>query len=329
MTTADLSFDRPARPVIALVVPCYNEREVLPMSVPVLLGVLDKMSSAGLTSDESFVLCVDDAGTDGTWDVICRLHAGDKRVKAISLAHNRGQQFALLAGLEQVKDICDAAVTIDADLQDDPEAIIEMVRLYKEGKDVVYGVRRSRASDSWFKRNSARAFYRLQHSMGIETIYDHSEFRLMSRRAIALLSEYGESNLFIRGIMTHIGLESAQVHYDRNPRLAGSTKYPLSRLVSTSIDGITSFSAKPMRLIFYTGIILLLLDIVIAVWVLVSHFRGYAISGWSSLMLSIWFLGSLILIALGIIGEYIGKIFIEVKHRPRYALSRRIGFDKQ
>ena len=217
--------------------------------------------------------------------------------------------------------MCDAAISLDADLQDTPEAIIEMVEKYKEGYDVVYGVRSSRATDTWFKRNSAHAFYNLQKRLGLETVYDHSEFRLMDRQALDMLAEYGERNLFIRGIMPSIGLRTAIVTYERAARAAGETKYPLSKMVATSIDGITSFTAQPMRLIFVVGLVLLLLDIVVAVWVLIAHFKGVAISGWSSLMLSVWFLGSLILMALGIIGEYIGKIFIEVKHRPRYAVE--------
>lgn len=312
-------------PVIALVVPCYNEQDVLNLSMPVLLDVLHRMIQKDIASGNSYILCVDDGSRDNTWQLIEHFSAKYPQVRGVGLAHNRGQQFAIIAGLTEVTGKCDAAVTIDADLQDSPDAIIEMVERFREGYDIVYGVRNSRASDTWFKRNSARAFYRFQRYMDVDTIYDHSEFRLMSRHALTLLGEYGESNLFLRGIMPHIGLKSTQVHYDREPRLAGTTKFPLSKLISTGIDGITSFSAKPMRLIFLVGAALLLLDIIIASWVLISHFRGSAISGWSSIMLSVWFLGSLILIALGIIGEYIGKIFVEVKHRPRYAISRRTG----
>lgn len=312
---------RPELPLIALVVPCYNEEAMLPLSAPVMLSILDTLTAKGLAAPESFVLCVNDGSRDATWEVINRLHAADKRVKGISLAHNRGQQNALLAGLHTVRNMCDAAISLDADLQDTPEAIIEMVEKYKEGYDVVYGVRSSRATDTWFKRNSAHAFYNLQKRLGLETVYDHSEFRLMDRQALDMLAEYGERNLFIRGIMPSIGLRTAIVTYERAARAAGETKYPLSKMVATSIDGITSFTAQPMRLIFVVGLVLLLLDIVVAVWVLIAHFKGVAISGWSSLMLSVWFLGSLILMALGIIGEYIGKIFIEVKHRPRYAVE--------
>ncbi|MDE6207625.1 MAG: glycosyltransferase family 2 protein [Muribaculaceae bacterium] len=312
-------------PVIALVVPCYNESAVLPLSIPVLLGVLDRMHTEGLCAADSFILCSDDGSTDNTWAVIESLHQSDPRVEGILLAHNRGQQAAMLAALTDLTPRCDAAITVDADLQDDPEAIVEMVRKFREGYDIVYGVRASRSTDTWFKRTSAKAFYNLQQALGVDTVYNHSEFRLMSRRALGMLKDYDESNLFLRGIFSHIGLPHTIVTYDRNPRIAGETKYSVAKLISVSIDGITSFTAKPMRIIFLIGLFLLLADIVVAVWVLVSHFQGRAISGWSSIMLSLWFLGSLVLIALGIIGEYVGKIFVEVKRRPRFAIQSRIG----
>ena len=282
------------------------------------------MLAEELISDKSFVMFVNDGSHDNTWQIITALHAGDKRFKALSLAHNRGQQAAMLAGLMTVREMSDAAITIDADMQDSPDAAIEMVRKFKDGADIVYGVRASRASDSWFKRSSARAFYSMQQHMGLETIYDHSEFRLMGRKSLDILAQYGESNLYLRGIMTNIGLRTDIVTYDRAPRTAGVTKYTIGKLLTVSIDGITSFTAQPMRLIFSVGSFLLIADIIVAIWVLVSHFQGRAISGWSSLMLSIWFLGSLVLIALGIIGEYIGKIYVEVKHRPRYNISEKL-----
>ncbi len=311
-------------PVIALVVPCYNEEKVLPLSAPQLLAQLDDMARSGLASPQSFVMCVDDGSRDTTWSIITALHAADSRFRGIRLAHNRGQQAAIVAGLEEVAPCCDAAITIDADLQDPLSAVTEMVKKFREGADIVFGVRSSRRTDTWFKRNSARLFYKFQQSMGVDTIYDHSDFRLMSRRALGLFSQYDERNLFIRGIMKHIGLPSAVVTYERSSRLAGETKYSPAKLMSLAVDGITSFTARPMRLIFSTGLVLLLLDIGIAAWVLISHFQGRAISGWSSIMLSIWFLGSLILMAIGIIGEYVGKIYIEVKHRPRYAIQDKL-----
>jgi glycosyltransferase involved in cell wall biosynthesis len=311
-------------PVIAIVLPCYNEQEALPITLPRLLSLLDDMSTEGLISPESFLLCSNDGSRDGTWHLLEEWHARDNRVKAVSLAHNRGHQYALLAGLMAVRGRCDASVSIDADLQDDPEAIRTMVLNFKSGDDIVYGVRSSRATDTWFKRSTAHAFYSFQNRMGLETIYDHADYRLMSCRALDLLAEYGESNLFLRGIVPNIGLKSSIVTYERASRVAGESKYPLSKMLALSIDGITSFSAKPMRMIFLTGLALWLIDIVVAVWVFVAHFCGHTISGWSSLMLSVWFLGSLILMGIGIVGEYIGKIFVEVKHRPRFAIAEEI-----
>lgn len=311
-------------PLLAIVIPCYNEQEALPVSIPALLALIDEMAAQGLVRPESYILCSDDGSRDDTWDTIERFHQSDKRVKGIALAHNRGHQYALLAGLMAVTDKCDAAVSIDADLQDDIRAIVEMVEHYLNGDDIVYGVRSSRATDTWFKRTTAHAFYRFQKTMGLDTIYDHADYRLMSNRALQLLSQYGESNLFLRGIIPSIGLRSSRVTYARAARVAGESKYPLKKMIALSIDGITSFSAKPMRLIFMTGLLLLVITLGVAVWVLIAYFTHRTISGWSSLMLSVWFLGSLILMGIGIVGEYIGKIFIEVKQRPRYAIDRTL-----
>jgi glycosyltransferase involved in cell wall biosynthesis len=310
---------------IAIVVPCYNEEAVLKYTVPQLLSILDRLSASEKISPESFVMCVDDGSSDSTRDEIVRLNLLDNRVKGISLAHNRGHQYALLAGLMDVKDQCDAAISIDADLQDDPEAIESMVNDFISGHEIVYGVRESRASDTWFKRTTARAFYKLQGQLGLKTVYDHADYRLMSRRALDILSEYGESNLFLRGIVPQIGLSTSIVRYDRHQRVAGESKYPLKKMLAFSVDGITSFSARPIRIIFFAGLILMLLDLLVAIYVLLSYFRGDVVSGWSSLMLSVWFLGSLILMAIGIVGEYIGKTFMEVKKRPRYDIKERIN----
>lgn len=310
------------QPQIAIVVPCYNESEALPLSVNVLFEILDRMVREGEISPESYILCVDDGSKDSTWRTIETLHNTDPRVKGISLAHNRGHQYALLAGLMTVLDQCDAAISIDADLQDDPEAMVEMINKFKGGKDIVYGVRSSRESDSAFKRNTAHAFYSFQKKMGMETIYDHADYRLMSNRALRLLSEYGESNVYLRGIVPQLGLDDGTVTYRRNPRIAGRSKYPLSKMLSLSVDGITSFSARPMRWIFFIGLISFVLTFLVTIYVLISYFCSSHISaGWSSIMLSIWGLGSLILMSIGIVGEYIGKIFNEVKHRPRYAIK--------
>ena len=312
------------KPVIAIVIPCYNESAVLPITLPRLLAVLDRLFADGLVSAGSYILCSNDGSRDDTWAVIGQWHDRDPRVKGISLAHNRGHQYALLAGLESVTNRCDAAISIDADLQDDPDAIIKMVRLFNEGKEIVFGVRASRDSDTRFQRTTARAFYKFQKAMGLDTVYDHADYRLMSNRALEMLAEYGESNLFLRGIIPQLGLQTAIVRYDRAPRAAGESKYPLSKMLSFSVDGITSFSARPMRLIFLTGLTLLLADIIVALYVFISYFAHPVLSGWASLMLSIWFLGSLILMGIGIVGEYVGKIYIEVKKRPRYYISDKL-----
>lgn len=309
-------------PVIAIVVPCYNEEQALPLSVPKMLEMLDELSGLQLASPDSYILLCNDGSRDATWSVIERMHIADRRVKGISLAHNRGHQYVLLAGLMTVRDKCDAAISIDADLQDDPRAIVEMVRKFNEGVEIVYGVRSSRDTDTWFKRTTAHAFYAFQKKMGLETVYDHADYRLMSNRALGLLGQYGESNLFLRGIVPQIGLKSDVVTYARDERVAGESKYPLAKMLSFSIDGITSFSARPMRWIFLTGLVLLVIALLVSIYVFTSYFYSDHISaGWASIMLSIWVLGSLILIAIGVVGEYIGKIFNEVKHRPRYAIS--------
>lgn len=308
-------------PIISIVIPCYNEALALPKTVNVLLPLLNKMIEDNLISASSYFLCCDDGSKDETWNIVCDLHAKDSRIKGISLAHNKGHQYALLAGLMTVKNSCDAAISIDADLQDDPTAIIDMIKEFINGKEIVYGVRSSRASDSWLKRTTAHAFYCFQNAMGLETIYDHADFRLLSNRALCLLEEYGESNLFLRGIIPQIGLETGIITYERKERIAGKSKYSIKKMISFSIDGITSFSAKPMRIIFLIGLLLLIIDVIVAGYVLTSYFTHNSISGWASIMLSIWFLGSLILMAIGVVGEYIGKIFVEVKKRPRYAIK--------
>lgn len=311
-------------PKISIVLPCFNEAEALPITSQVLLTLLDELIEEQLIDSSSYILCCDDGSIDDTWNIIKSVHKQDKRLKGISLAHNKGQQNALLAGLMTVMDNCDAAISIDADLQDDPNMIKLMIKEYINGKEIVYGVRSKRDVDSWFKRTSAHLFYKFQQKMGLETIYNHADYRLMSNRALHFLAEYNESNLFLRGIIPQIGLESSVVKYHRDERVAGNSKYSLRKMISFSVDGITSFSAKPMRMIFGIGFILILLDIIVAGYVLFSYFSNNTISGWTSLMLSIWFLGGLILMSIGIMGEYVGKIFIEVKHRPKYAIKETL-----
>lgn len=312
-------------PVIALVIPCYNEHEALPLTLDTLKGVLAHMADQGIASPQSYILCVDDGSKDDTWHIIEKAHLADKYVKGIALAHNRGHQLALLAGLHAVTDHCDAAISIDADLQDDPAAIPEMVQRFNRGKEIVYGVRASRATDTKFKRGTAHAFYSLQQKMGVDTIYDHADFRLMSNRALQLLGQYTEANVFLRGLVPQIGLEQDIVTYNRNPRVAGTSKYPLSKMLALSVDGITSFSARPLRWIFLLGCCIFLITLGVAVYVLISYFfKSHISAGWTSLMLSVWGLGSLILMAIGIVGEYVGKMFNEVKQRPRYAVRDRL-----
>lgn len=311
-------------PKISIVLPCFNEAEALPITSQVLLTLLDELIEEQLIDSSSYILCCDDGSIDDTWNIIKSVHKQDKRLKGVSLAHNKGQQNALLAGLMTVMDNCDAAISIDADLQDDPNVIKLMIKEYINGKEIVYGVRSNRDVDSWFKRTSAHLFYKFQQKMGLETIYNHADYRLMSNRALHFLAEYNESNLFLRGIIPQIGLESSVVKYHRDERVAGNSKYSLRKMISFSVDGITSFSAKPMRMIFGIGFILILLDIIVAGYVLFSYFSNNTISGWTSLMLSIWFLGGLILMSIGIMGEYVGKIFIEVKHRPKYAIKETL-----
>lgn len=313
------------KPVVAIVIPCYNEELALPETMKVLNGIYDTLKKKGEIAESSYILCVDDGSKDGTWAGIHDLNSKNQSIKGIALAHNRGHQYALLAGLMTAKDSCDCAISMDADLQDDPMALVEMIRQFKEGAEVVYGVRNSRATDTWFKRNSARAFYKIQSIMGLQTVYDHADYRLMSRRALDILGQYKESNLFLRGIVPQIGLKTAIVRYDRSERVAGESKYPLAKMLSFSVDGITSFSAKPIRWIFSIGMILLLLDFFVGIYVILSMLCGVTVSGWSSIMLSIWFLGSLVLMSIGIVGEYIGKIFVEVKSRPRYNIAESIG----
>ncbi len=313
------------QPVLAIVIPCYNEEEALETTLNTLLSSLTLLGEKGLISSESYILCVDDGSQDRTWHIIKQFNSTHPRVRAISLAHNRGQQNALLAGLMTVNGYCDAVVTIDADLQDDPAAIEEMIRLFsEEGKDIVYGVRSQRDADGWLKRTTAHRFYRLQRSLGLETYYDHADYRLMSARAVSLLAEYGETNLFLRGIIPQIGLECATVTYPRQQRVGGRPKYNLGRMINFSLDGITSFTSRPIRLIFLLGLCMLLADVAIAAYVFTAYFTREIISGWTSLMLSVWFLGSLILMSIGVVGEYVGKIYTEVKRRPRYAIKEKL-----
>lgn len=309
---------------LAIVIPCYNEQETLPHTLEVISGCLESMTARGLIASDSYIMCVDDGSKDSTWDIISAHHALDNRIKGLLLAHNRGQQFALIAGMEAVTDRCDACVTMDADLQDDPGALPRMVEEFDKGAEIVFGVRSSRQRDSWAKRTTALSYYRVQRSLGLETVGNHAEYRLMSNRALHMLSAYGERNIYLRGIIAQLGLKTAIVTYPRAERTAGESKYSYRKLFSLAAEGIISFSAKPITWILRLGVSLMILSIAIAIWALISYMSGYAISGWTSLILSVWFLGSLILISIGIVGQYIGKIYIESKQRPRYAVETEL-----
>lgn len=306
---------------LSIVVPCYNEKDVLYETSSRLTEVLNKLVSAGKVSSDSFVLFVNDGSTDNTWEIIKELFENNKFIYGLNLAGNVGHQNALMAGLMTAKEMCDAIISIDADLQDDVNIIETMVDKYKESFDIVYGVRSSRKTDTFFKRNSALAFYKLMKGLGVHSVYNHADYRLMSKRAVEQLSCFKERNLFLRGIVPLIGYNTTCVYYERNERYAGESKYPLRKMINFAIDGITSFSVKPVRLIAGTGFSLLIISVLASIYVIYAVSTGHAVAGWASIMLSIWFIGSIILISIGVIGEYIGKIYIEVKERPRYNIE--------
>ena len=305
-------------PVLYMVIPCYNEEEVLPETSRRLNEKYDALIGSGAISPDSRVVFVNDGSKDRTWEIIQSLHRENPRFSGVDLTRNRGHQNALLAGLMTVKDLCDAAISMDADLQDDINAIDEMVQKFKEGNDIVYGVRSSRETDTFFKRTTAQGFYKVMDHLGVKTVYNHADFRLMSRRALEGLSEYREVNLFLRGIVPLIGYKSDVVYYERAERFAGESKYPLKKMLSFAGEGITSFSTKPMKMITWLGVTVLLVSIVMLIWSIVGFFLGTTEPGWASLMVSIWAIGGLLLLSVGIVGEYIGKIYLETKHRPRF-----------
>lgn len=312
---------------LCIVVPCYNEEEVLPETVRQLSVVMNRMKENGkITSGR--ILFVDDGSKDKTWAIIAEQDKQNPWVSGIKLAHNVGHQYALLAGLEWASTNCDAAVSIDADLQDDVDAIEEMVDSFIGGADIVYGVRRERNTDTWFKKNTALLFYRLIRSMGTDVVYNHADFRLMSRRALQALISYPEQNLFLRGIVRLIGFNEAYVYYDRKSRFAGESKYPLKKMLAFALDGITSFSVQPLRLIITGGFIFaIVVPLIMIIYALVQHAHHHTIPGWTSLLISLWFIGGMIMIAIGVTGIYIGKIYKEVKQRPRYFIDEKAGLE--
>lgn len=309
---------------LAIVVPCYNEQEVLPDTVGKLTGLLSELTDAVKISSGSFILFVDDGSRDGTWDLISKYAGEYECVQGLKLAGNVGHQNALLAGLMAVKDEVDAAISIDADLQDDISVIPEMADKFAQGCDIVYGVRSARRTDTFFKRFTAEGFYKLMKMMGAKSVYNHADFRLMSSRALEGLAQFKERNLFLRGIVPTIGYKSDCVYYERKERTAGESKYPLKKMLAFAFDGITSFSIKPMSFIMGAGIFLIICAIAFAVYALHSYVTGNVVSGWTSIVLSLWFIGGLVLFSIGVVGQYVGKIYMEVKERPRYIVEERL-----
>lgn len=304
-----------------MVIPCYNEQEVLPETSKRLKEKLSTLVKAGKIDPESRIIFVNDGSKDRTWEIIRRLHEEAPVFGGVNLSRNRGHQNALLAGLMTVKDHADMAISMDADLQDDINAIDEMVEKYLNGTDIVYGVRSSRAKDTFFKKATAEGFYKLMNTMGVNTVFNHADYRLMSKRALEGLAEFREVNLFLRGIVPMIGYSTDVVYYERGERFAGESKYPLGKMLSFAIEGITSLSTKPIRMITFLGFFIFLVSIGILIYSLVRHFMGATIVGWTTLMVSVWAIGGLILLSLGVVGEYIGKIYLETKARPRFLIE--------
>ena len=314
---------------LAIVVPCYNEEEALVDTDVVLNNLLKDLIKRKVIKSNSFILYVNDGSKDNTWEVIKKAYKDSKYVYGLNLAGNKGHQNALLAGLMQVKDEVDMTISIDADLQDDVGVIEEMVNKYYEGSDIVYGVRNDRTSDSGFKKFTAEAFYKMMNWLGAKTVYNSADFRLMSNRALDELSLYSETHLFLRGLAPELGFKTDCVYYKRSPRLKGESKYPLKKMLSFAFNGVTSFSDKPLTLILYLGMIAILIAIIAVIYSLVEHAHGNTIQGWTSLFVSIWFIGGVQLVCLGVIGQYVGKTFVEAKKRPRYYIESYLKHEEK
>ena len=313
--------------VLYIVVPCYNEEEVLPETSKRLKEKLERLMAAGKISPKSRVLFVNDGSKDRTWELICQLHRQSHLLCGVDLSRNRGHQNALLAGLMTARERADMVISMDADLQDDVEAVDKMVDKFLEGVDIVYGVRSSRKRDSFFKRTTAEGFYRLMNAMGADTVFNHADYRLMSRRALDGLAQFQEVNLFLRGIVPMIGYRTDVVEYERGDRFAGESKYPLKKMLAFALEGITSLSVKPLRMITALGFLVFLISLVMIAYNIVRWIGGNTITGWASLACSIWLIGGLILLALGVIGEYMGKLYLESKHRPRFLIRQVLEDD--
>ena len=310
-------------PVLYLVIPCYNEEQVLPLTSGKFKAKIDELADAGKISDKSRVMFVNDGSKDSTWDILSELSKSDPRYCAISLSRNRGHQNALIAGLMEAKKFADITISMDCDGQDDINAITEMVDEYAKGSEIVFGVRNDRSTDSWFKRTTAQSYYKFLRGMGVDIIPDHADYRLMSARVLDALEGYSEVNLFLRGLIPQLGFKQSVVYYSRAEREAGTTHYPLSKMAALAIDGVTSFSVKPLRLITLFGFIVALLSIAGIIYVLASVISGYYVDGWASTTCILCFVSGIQMISLGVIGEYIGKIYLETKQRPRYIVSER------
>lgn len=313
--------------ILYTVIPCYNEEAVLAETARRLKEKYYQLCVAGKISGESRILFVNDGSSDKTWQMIEDLHRSDAIYTGVSLSKNKGHQNALLAGLMAAVDEADAIISMDADLQDDINVIDAMIDKYMNGADIVYGIRSDRKTDSTFKRTSAQTFYKLMNTMGAETVYNHADFRLMSKRAVKALDQYKEVNLFLRGIVPMIGFKSDAVYYERAKRFAGESKYPLKKMISFALDGITSLSTKPIRMITALGVCIFLLSFVMLIYTLIRFFMGETVSGWPSLIISVWAIGGLILLSIGVVGEYIGKIYLETKSRPRYHIEHNLLHD--
>ena len=311
-----------------MVIPCYNEQEVLPETSKRLKEKLNTLIKNEKISPDSRIVFVDDGSRDNTWNMIAELHKEDPIFQGVKLSRNRGHQNALLAGLMTVKDICDISISMDADLQDDINAIDGMVEKYENGAEIVYGVRSQRKTDTFFKRYTAESYYKLMNKMGADIVYNHADFRLMSSRALDFLSDFSEVNLFLRGIVPMIGLKTDVEYYERAERFAGESKYPLFKMLQFAFEGITSLSTKPIKIISGLGVFIFFTSFIVLIYSLIRHFTGATIPGWTTTVLSVWAIGGLTMISLGVIGEYIGKIYLETKNRPRYIISTYLG-DKE
>ncbi len=316
------------KPVLYIVIPCYNEQEVLPITAPMFLKKLTQLCDDGLIADDSRIMFVNDGSSDGTWELIRALSEENEHYIGISQSRNRGHQNALLAGLMEAKDRCDISISIDCDGQDDINAMDKMVAEYLGGCDVVYGVRSSRETDSFFKRTTAQGFYKLLSKMGAEVVYNHADYRLLSARVLRELANFREVNLFLRGMVPLVGFKSTCVEYARAERLAGESKYPLKKMLALAADGITSLSVKPLRLITSFGVFVAVLSFIGVIWAIVSALCGETVAGWASTTCIVCFVSGVQLTCLGIIGEYIGKIYLETKGRPRYIISERTYDEK-